>query len=425
MIQTDANATPPAVWIDMSNAIQQVEQENSIPRQDSSQLTTRSSETDFTHTTTTNSSIKTTPVRKSMSELSLQNKRDSDLRQQYEQRPEKVPDVAAEMEKWYAMTDRYGFLEEQPSKSELKVKAKEVERAEKWANMSTPVTIDQENAHKFVFNYKFKKRVYKGIPDCWRREAWYYLSTDCLKNATNDRQLRATYQELLLKENSHERQIDLDIPRTLRDHIMFRQRYGSGQRALFNVLRAFASYDEEVGYCQGMTNIAATILMYCEEEKAFLVLVHMFLREKLHNLYIPGFPMLMESFYIQEALLKGYLPKLNQHLADLGLSSDIYSTRWYITLFTGGVVNYHTLMRIWDVYFLCGYDVFFFVAVALLKTHEARLLSSDLDVCMEILGSTMSVPNDDKFLKSIEKLYEKNEKNGTIQRLRQEYQSKH
>jgi hypothetical protein len=35
---------------------------------------------------------------------------------------------------------------------------------------------------------------------------------------------------------------------------------------LFNVLRAFASYDEEVGYCQGMTNIVATILMYCEEE---------------------------------------------------------------------------------------------------------------------------------------------------------------
>jgi hypothetical protein len=32
------------------------------------------------------------------------------------------------------------------------------------------------------------------------------------------------------------------------------------------VLRAFANYDQEVGYCQGMTNIVATILMYCEEE---------------------------------------------------------------------------------------------------------------------------------------------------------------
>lgn len=38
------------------------------------------------------------------------------------------------------------------------------------------------------------------------------------------------------------------------------------QRALFNVLRAFSNYDEEVGYCQGMTNIVATILMYCDEE---------------------------------------------------------------------------------------------------------------------------------------------------------------
>lgn len=38
------------------------------------------------------------------------------------------------------------------------------------------------------------------------------------------------------------------------------------QRALFNVLRAFSGFDKEVGYCQGMTNIAAMLLMYCEEE---------------------------------------------------------------------------------------------------------------------------------------------------------------
>lgn len=44
------------------------------------------------------------------------------------------------------------------------------------------------------------------------------------------------------------------------------------QRALFNVLRAFANYDEEVGYCQGMTNIVATILMYCEEEVCLIYL---------------------------------------------------------------------------------------------------------------------------------------------------------
>lgn len=86
------------VWKDMSDAID-------LCRQDSSQLTTNSSETDFTNATiTTASSIKTAQARKSASNPSLY--QDNDLQHQYEQRPEKVPDIAAEMEKWYALTDR-------------------------------------------------------------------------------------------------------------------------------------------------------------------------------------------------------------------------------------------------------------------------------------------------------------------------------
>ncbi|KAI8062301.1 rab-GTPase-TBC domain-containing protein [Gilbertella persicaria] len=402
----DTTRTP--VWISLANAQQQQQQQDT--------LTTHSSETDFSQITS--SSIHT--VQKSCSSLSLS----KPLVLQYEQRPEKLPDIAQEMEKWYAMTDRYGFLAEDASKSIAISKEKEVERSEKWADMATRVRIHDETLYGFIPSYKFKKRVYKGIPDCWRRDAWYYLVTDCLKKAKDDDQLKRTYQQLLQKENTHERQIDLDIPRTLRDHIMFKQRYGSGQRALFNVLRAFANYDEEVGYCQGMTNIVATILMYCEEEKAFSILVHMFIRDSLHHLYIPGFPALLESFFIQDTLLQQYIPKLYHHLTQLGLSSDIYATRWYITLFAGGVIQYHTLIRIWDVYFLCGYDIFFFVAVALLKIYEARLLALDLDVCMETLSSTMSVPDDDRFMRHIEKLYEKNQRYGTVQRLRKAYQSK-
>ena len=43
-------------------------------------------------------------------------------------------------------------------------------------------------------------------------------------------------------------------------------------------------------------------------------------------------------------------------------------------MFTGGVVSYHTLLRIWDVYFLAGFDVFYFVALALLKTHQGKII---------------------------------------------------
>lgn len=68
------------------------------------------------------------------------------------------------------------------------------------------------------------------------------------------------------------RQIDLDVNRTYRDHIMFRERYGLKQQALFNVLGAYSVYNLEIGYCQGMSQIAALLLMYLNEEDAFWAL---------------------------------------------------------------------------------------------------------------------------------------------------------
>jgi len=38
------------------------------------------------------------------------------------------------------------------------------------------------------------------------------------------------------------------------------------QQALFHVLGAYSMYNTEVGYCQGMSQIAAILLMYLNEE---------------------------------------------------------------------------------------------------------------------------------------------------------------
>lgn len=38
------------------------------------------------------------------------------------------------------------------------------------------------------------------------------------------------------------------------------------QQALFNILSAYSMYNTEVGYCQGMSQIAALLLMYMNEE---------------------------------------------------------------------------------------------------------------------------------------------------------------
>ena len=51
-------------------------------------------------------------------------------------------------------------------------------------------------------------------------------------------------------------QIDLDVNRTYRDHIMFRERYNQRQSALFHVLAAYSVYNTELGYCQGNYHFA-------------------------------------------------------------------------------------------------------------------------------------------------------------------------
>ncbi|CAG8568048.1 869_t:CDS:2 [Rhizophagus irregularis] len=322
-------------------------------------------------------------------------------------------------EKFSSNVDKYGFVTSEGKKikviptQEKKRDKKDAKRSLKWAHWvsNNKLVVRSGNfgisSYKFPWDSKFFKRISKGIPDSWRSPVWYYLATNGSTDTEFDEDLVKTYKDLLKLPSAHERQIDLDIPRTLHSHIMFRTRYGPGQRALFDVLRAFSNYDEQVGYCQGMTNIATILLMYYTEEYAFIMLTKMFTKCNLHDLYIPGFPALMESFYVQEKLM----------------NNTAYATRWYITLFTSDVVPHHTLLRIWDLLMLYGFDILYFVAVALLKYNEAILLSSDFDRALTMLSSSIKVTDDDKLTKKIRKMYNKKGTQKLIVNLKEEYRN--
>lgn len=58
-------------------------------------------------------------------------------------------------------------------------------------------------------------------------------------------------QHMLLYEHSNsEMDIIRDIDRTYPSHVYFKQKHGPGQRALFNVLKAYSVYDKKIGYVQ-------------------------------------------------------------------------------------------------------------------------------------------------------------------------------
>lgn len=68
---------------------------------------------------------------------------------------------------------------------------------------------------------------------------------------------------------------------------------------LFNILLAYANYDSQIGYVQGMNYIAAMLLMHIQdEEKVFWCLIYLLNRKNWRTTYMDEMPKLMEMIDI-------------------------------------------------------------------------------------------------------------------------------
>lgn len=70
------------------------------------------------------------------------------------------------------------------------------------------------------------------------------------------------YIVLHLQESSCESVILRDINRTFPAHDFFKETGGLGQDSLYRISKAYAVYDEEVGYCQGLSFLVASLLLH-------------------------------------------------------------------------------------------------------------------------------------------------------------------
>lgn len=112
--------------------------------------------------------------------------------------------------------------------------SKEATRIAKWTRMLVPQKREQGgNVESWRIKpskeSKFRGRIYKGIPDRWRRAAWDLLMSRYSRIGPQTiEKLGKNYRDGLDKPSVYDIQIDLDVPRTISGHIMFRTRYGAG-----------------------------------------------------------------------------------------------------------------------------------------------------------------------------------------------------
>ncbi|MEE6481586.1 hypothetical protein FKM82_012911 [Ascaphus truei] len=287
----------------------------------------------------------------------------------------------------YKVTDRFGFLHEQelPDYDVVTERQKhlEIERTTKWLKML-------KGWDKYKNSEKLNRRIYKGMPLQLRGQVWS-LILDVPKLKDERKGLYGILKQRARHLSPDIRQIDLDVNRTFRDHIMFRDRYGLMQQALFHVLAAYSLYNTEVGYCQGMSQITALLLMYMNEEDAFWALVKLFSGPKhaMHGFFVPGFPKLLRFQEHHDKILKKFMPKLKQHFESQEVYTSLYTMKWFFQCFldrTPFTLN----LRIWDIYILEGDRVLTAMSYTILKLHKKYLMKLSMEELIEFLQEALA-----------------------------------
>eukprot|EP01012_Entosiphon_sulcatum_P011709 TRINITY_DN1720_c0_g1_i1.p1 TRINITY_DN1720_c0_g1~~TRINITY_DN1720_c0_g1_i1.p1 ORF type:complete len:365 (+),score=90.15 TRINITY_DN1720_c0_g1_i1:132-1226(+) len=283
------------------------------------------------------------------------------------------------------VVDDYGFI---VTKSQLAqqhagkvpdVKTEE-RRRQKWIKMAAD--FDRYQSKKGA---KIKRRCRKGIPNRMRGLVWQLLvDTKALLSANPGK-----YQALVAAEldTTNAEVIERDLGRTFPNHCYFKEVDSSGQQKLRNVLHAYAVFNPEVGYCQGMGFVAATLIIHMpNDEECFWTLVRMMTIYDMENLYKHGFPLLQEKFHTLWGLLHTHCPPLERHLKEQGIDLSFFTPDWFLTLFAYQF-SPPLLLRIWDIFMCEGWKIVFRVGLALLQWEEPNLMQLDMEGLLPALKS--------------------------------------
>ncbi|KAE8147994.1 TBC-domain-containing protein [Aspergillus avenaceus] len=194
---------------------------------------------------------------------------------------------------------------------------------------------------------EFRNLVLGGIPVALRAKVW----SEC--SGASSMRVPGYYDDLVKgvggsdPDPSVVAQIDMDINRTLTDNVFFRK--GPGVTKLKEVLLAYARRNSEVGYCQGMNLITASLLLITPTaEDAFWILASMIEIILPEHYYDHGLLASRADQVVLRQYISEVLPKLAAHLEALGVELEALTFQWFLSVFTD-CLSAEALYRVWDV----------------------------------------------------------------------------
>ncbi|KAE8614078.1 hypothetical protein XENTR_v10007971 [Xenopus tropicalis] len=229
---------------------------------------------------------------------------------------------------------------------------------------------------------KTRELVLKGIPENLRGELWLLFSGASNEMVTHPGYYADLVEKSMGRCNLATDEIERDLHRSMPEHPAFQNELGIA--ALRRVLTAYAFRNPNIGYCQAMNIVTSVLLLYCNEEEAFWLLVSLCERmlPDYYNTRVVG--ALVDQGVFEE-LTRLYLPQLSEKMQELGVISTI-SLSWFLTLFLS-VMPFESAVVVVDCFFFEGIKLILQLSLAVLEANMESLMNCmDEGEAMTILG---------------------------------------
>ncbi|KAI4903938.1 hypothetical protein NFI96_031941 [Prochilodus magdalenae] len=169
--------------------------------------------------------------------------------------------------------------------------------------------------------------------------------------------------------------IKLDIFRTFPSLYIF-QKGGPYHDLLHSVLGAYTCYRPDVGYVQGMSFIAAVLILNLEEADAFIAFANLLNKPCQLAFFRVDHDLMLKYFAAFEVFFEENLPKLFQHFQNNSLTPDFYLIDWIFTLYSKSL-PLDVACRVWDLFCRDGEEALFRTGLGILRLYQDVLLQMD------------------------------------------------
>ena len=325
-------------------------------------------------------------------------------------------------------------------------------KAEFWANKIIP------NWTKMKNNKNLKKYFYEGIPNMIRGKIWslcignkfsitreYYdieakksiqllmkLEKNSLKkNQTEESELSSSislttkkiyskYIKQTLDKEKSINLIDLDIERTFPYMGVFKQDSPLGE-SLREILRIFVVARPDIGYVQGLSYIAATLLLQMDKFQAFVCFMNIILSPNILPFYLLDEKNIKKRLDLFSDIFKINLPELFEHFKENEIMPEHYLLEWIMTLYTRNVFI-DLSFRIWDIYMIEGIICLYKAAIVIFSIHQKDYLDMEFsDILNHLKNLETNKYNEDKFIEAMNKVKFNDKIMNQIYQLNEEY----